>query len=221
MKNVRLDTDFIVAKRLELGYSQRDMERETGLSINTIASLETGRNHTKLTLAMLERVADALQVPAGRLLVEQHRAPQLSTRPDAHISEDARRLGQLLLAAGKAIPRAAAARVLDLGMRRIHEAVHELRAYTSRPDSLLTMTTTNARVGLLLNDDALTPQEVLGVRHAIMALDGLRRPAARVLSAIAHGEATARSISAVASVRISKASSRRSSSHGPKMGRRG
>lgn len=188
MKRGRLDTNFIVARRLQLGYSQRDMENETGLSGPTIAAVETARNHEKMTLAMLERIADALQVPAERLLAERHREPQASGAATAHLSNDARRLGELLLSLDKAIPRAAASRVLGLDIKRIHETVDELIRYTSVPDSLLKITTSNGRVGLVPRDDAVTPDELVALHHAVMAVDGLRHPAARMLSAVAHGE---------------------------------
>lgn len=189
MKPARLDTDFMVARRLELGYSHRKMEEETGLSVTTIASLETGRNHTKVTLAMLDRFAAALQVSMGRLLAERHRTQDAAAPAGAGLSEDACRLGQLLLAAGKGIPRAAAARTLDVGLKRIHSAVRELQAY-SASSPLVRLTTANSRVALVLREDALTASELNALRHAIMAVDDLRLPAARMLSAVAHREVT-------------------------------
>lgn len=101
MSTLLLDIGFIASRRLELGYSLRDMQGELGSSLGVIKGIEDARSHAKVTLPVLLQVADTLQVPASRLLMPEHREAVEPSGEAEELSDDARQVGALLLAAGK------------------------------------------------------------------------------------------------------------------------
>lgn len=190
-----LDVQTLVARRIELGYSHRELERLIGASSGVIRGLEDARGHGRVTLDLLFRVAEALQVPAGQLLRHEDRCKALrapvsreAAKEGTALSEDARRVGQLLLAAGKGVPPIALVRAASLNCGQVNSAVSELQRLADAPDALLRVTTNNSRVALLPRDNAITTDEVVALERQVMAVDELGRPAARMLSAVVHGE---------------------------------
>jgi transcriptional regulator with XRE-family HTH domain len=184
----RLDVDFVVSRRLELGLSHWDIERGVGSSLTTIRGIEDGRNHAKVTLDVLLRVADALQVPAARLLPAPHRErPEPSYGPGGPLADDALQVGQLLLAAGKQVLKSALAGTLDWNLARTNQAIDAVRRHLDDSPSLLRMTTTTGRVGLVPRDDVVTAEQWRSLRRKITAVDELRITAARMLSAVVTG----------------------------------
>ena len=55
-----LDTELIFERRVSLGLSAIDLASRLGVSTVTVRSLETGRNHDRLTLHFLARLAETL-----------------------------------------------------------------------------------------------------------------------------------------------------------------
>ncbi|HLH66790.1 MAG TPA: helix-turn-helix transcriptional regulator [Solirubrobacteraceae bacterium] len=192
MTEPALNTELLVSRRLELGYSHRDMGRLVGVSGTTIRGVEDARSHARVTLDFLFRFAEALQLPAGALL---HDECQGASSEQAHagdersgISEDARRVSQLLLAVGKGVPPAALARATGLNLKRVKAAVDELQRATDAGEALLRVTINNSRVALLPRDDAVSKEEMIALERQVLAVDELKHPAARMLSAVVHGE---------------------------------
>lgn len=125
------------------------------------------------------------------LAAEDRERPASPTDPTdsaGGLSDDARKFGQLLLAAGKGVRPAAVARTCGLDLARVSAAVGSLQRWAHEPDSLLRITTNNSRVALLARDDAISIAEVQQLDREVMAVDELKHPAARLLSQVVHRE---------------------------------
>lgn len=192
MTEPALNTELLVSRRMELGYSHRNMGRLVGVSGTTIRGLEDARSHARVTLDLLFRLAEALQLPAGALLLEEYQGPDREQAQPGEerrgISDNARRVGQLLLAAGKGVPPGALVRATGLNLKRVKAAVDELQRATDAAEALLRVTTNNSRVALLPRDDAVSKEETIALERQVLAVDELKHPAARMLSAVVHGE---------------------------------
>lgn len=192
MTEPALNAELLVSRRMELGHSHRDIGRLVGVSGTTIRGLEDARSHARVTLDLIFRIAEALQLPAGALVRDEH---QRSNREQPRagesrrgMSDDARRVGQLLLAVGKGVPPTALARGTGLNLQQVKAAVDELQEATNADEGLLRITTNNSRVALLPRDDAMSKEEVIPLERQVMAVDELKHPAARMLSAVVHGD---------------------------------
>lgn len=65
-----IDTNRVITARTELGLSQRQLAKHVGVNRETIRRLERGADPSRLTLAVLGRLAGALRVTPSELLTE-------------------------------------------------------------------------------------------------------------------------------------------------------
>lgn len=78
-------------------------------------------------------------------------------------------------------------RATGLNLKRVKAAVEELQRADAE-QGLLRVTTNNSRVALLPRDDAVSKEEMVALERQVLAVDELKHPAARMLSAVVHGE---------------------------------
>ena len=93
MRETILDGDRVRSLRLERGISQRELARRLRVTSIVIRNLEEGRNHSELTLRLLDELADALVVDPSALV--QRRQTHDAQGANA-VEGDVRKLGAVL-----------------------------------------------------------------------------------------------------------------------------
>ncbi len=78
-----LNTQLIRDRRVDLRLSVRDLAKQLGVSITTVANLEVGRAHGEQPLSLLFRLAEVLAVDVAALLAPQ--APVAASVADADL----------------------------------------------------------------------------------------------------------------------------------------
>jgi len=76
-----IDGDVLLARRTERGLSQRKLGKLVGVNGMTIHRIERGSDASELPLAVLGRLADALDVDAGDLLLGRRDAGPAAAAP--------------------------------------------------------------------------------------------------------------------------------------------
>lgn len=76
-----IDGDVLLARRTDRGLSQRQLGKLVGVNGMTIHRIEHGSDSSELPLAVLGRLADALDVDAGDLLLGRREAGFAAAAP--------------------------------------------------------------------------------------------------------------------------------------------
>lgn len=76
-----IDGDVLLARRTDRGLSQRQLGKLVGVNGMTIHRIEHGSDSSELPLAVLGRLADALDVDAGALLLGRRDAGSAAAAP--------------------------------------------------------------------------------------------------------------------------------------------
>ncbi|MFF5988166.1 helix-turn-helix domain-containing protein [Prauserella flavalba] len=72
--------DFVLAKRAEVGITQRELARRMGFDVKTVRAIEAGRSVAKTTVAALDGAFD-LPVGTARRALETGTAEEPATPP--------------------------------------------------------------------------------------------------------------------------------------------
>lgn len=71
-----INAETVLARRTQRGLSQRQLAKHAGVSYMTISRMENGSDTSDLPLSVLDRLADALDLEPGELLVSRRVALQ-------------------------------------------------------------------------------------------------------------------------------------------------
>ena len=85
-----IDIDRVITARTELGLSQRQLAKRAGVNRETIRRLEHGADPSRLTLAVIERLASALRLTPSELFMP---GPQADDGPSCPVDLDPAPLG--------------------------------------------------------------------------------------------------------------------------------
>ena len=181
-----LDTRFIVARRLELGLSQREVAHGIGLTGQAYARIEEG-NHAALTLLAVIRLADALAVERGRLLKEEQGHEHALAE-----ASDAARLEAALTLSAAGLRRDDIASILSWPLRRVDSASSALRRELCGRALVVHRAPRGQRLRLVPRAELLSSDERASIARVRIQRQRLTIRQARILRALRDGDLDSR-----------------------------
>lgn len=182
MSAARLDAKLIRERRLQQHLTRPQLARKLGVSTTVVDGLEAGSNHGEQTLALLDRLADALGIDLAALIP----APTVPLPP----SPDTVRIEAGLAALGQAVSAAGLATAFDWSLPRTNAALQSLGLRLQPTGQRL------HRVGgkykLIAAEHHLSAIELQRLEHRRVATNRMTKSEARTLAAVIRGEVTAR-----------------------------
>jgi transcriptional regulator with XRE-family HTH domain len=183
---VTLDSDRIRAAMNAHGVSHRDLAEALGKSLPRVTALVQGRSHGSLTLTMLSRLCNALDLELDDVLRRSATKAGPTAQSEPAAQDDARALGALLLDADGPLRPGEAAAALGWSIARVTGAAAELATRAVTVGAILKQTAAGYR--LAPAETAVSAAARNAAQHARSLRRDLAVPHAQILAAVAAGE---------------------------------
>ena len=176
-----LNTELIRRRRIELRLSQRAVATHLGVSGGVVRGLETGFNHTDITVGLLTKLADILAVNIATLF--QHH--DTDTGADGTARDDVATLGAALHTSDTLTPVTALAEALGWTADRVNTAAGQLAGALEQCG--LRLHRLNGQLAIERSSEALDTDRIRSVTRAHLLRAGISITEARLLKRIADG----------------------------------
>lgn len=195
---MKLNSDRIRARRIEIGLTQRALARRMGAGNALVHHIERDGNHGELTLTEIDRLAEALRVDPVSLFVADPSVAEIDdgdTPPATAAASTSAIIGGVLLRAQKPVPLSALTEALGLRREDVDSALADLDRRV-KPCGLQLHIHEDC-VRLIASDVAtVTPGTLKALQRRVLSRRTIDRPQAEILYRTLLGNATAKRISA-------------------------
>jgi transcriptional regulator with XRE-family HTH domain len=176
-----IDGALVRRRRSELGISVRTISAICGVTAPIITRIESGANHSEMSLDLLYKLAGALALDPAQLLLPPPGVSSADPRPD-----DVVQLGALLYSSERMISISALAELLSWPQSRVKVAADTLD--TKLRSCGLRLHRSSPNLGIRSDVDAVNPRVITAALRRHLARDSVGLGEARMLRRIADGD---------------------------------